>query len=527
MSLRCIRHNDPQARGFVKSSALRGIAGDLSINRRLPAQDYVQQLVEDFRESSSPESLPRVVFIPDNVLCEYASASYHLPNAYVEFFPCPHCTYKDEEERTSFVEVFHFANVHNPNVCATITFIMPANVDRLDEPTECSVEVEFANGYPNSPLAVNHSPRVVLNINTYVFIEVLRCLPRCELEKMLLVSRRWSHVIGGAAASLQQRRCFSMDIKFYGESPGILSVHFSRSVRRGESRILRVLTTRGVSQALNAVRLHLRNAFVESVRPDFLDHVQPPSSPREMLVDISRQGRIDWLKTLLRSMPPNSEIGSWGASDDAIGSGNLLALANCALEPYRQLGCVHALELALLNDDATWERLADLLNQPTIRAFSEITVSTTRVAINTSRLRAILSSWPSLKMHLYVLSGTQSRDSLLKLPTRIIRDFLALEDVNRFVAEMSLHICEPNSVAFSEMPDVDEANGRRKRFRYHLQGEDTVIRVRVYENPTARGCLTVVTFDHFRRTVLFLNGDMSLAELKPILQRLRNFYYFY
>ncbi|KAH7700804.1 hypothetical protein AAVH_32073, partial [Aphelenchoides avenae] len=368
------------------------------------------------------------------------------------------------------------------------------------------------------------SPRVELHIDTYVFIEVLRFLPRSELEKMLLVSRRWSSIIGRATASLQQRRCFFMDIKFYGESPGMLSVHFSRSIRQAEYRILRVLTTRGVSQALDAVRLHMRNAFVKGVDPDCQDLVPPPSPPREMLVDISRQGRIDWLKTLLRSMPPNSEIGSWGASDDCIGSDNLLTLASCALEPHRKLGCVQELELGLFEDDATWAQLADLLNQPTIRAFSEIAVWTTRVAINPSKLRAVLSSWQSMKLHLYVSSGTKSRDSLLKLPTRIIRDFLALENVNRYVAEFSLHINEPDSIAFSEMPDIDEANGRRKRFRYHLQGEDTVVRVGVYENPTARSHLTVVTFDHFRLTVLFLNGNVSLAELKPILQRLHNFY---
>ncbi|KAH7713193.1 hypothetical protein AAVH_19464 [Aphelenchoides avenae] len=67
----------------------------------------------------------RVVFSPDNILCEYASASYHLPGAYVDFFPCPHCTYNDEGH-TFFVEVFHFPNVHKPDVCATVTFTMPA-----------------------------------------------------------------------------------------------------------------------------------------------------------------------------------------------------------------------------------------------------------------------------------------------------------------------------------------------------------------------------------------------------------------
>lgn len=67
-----------------------------------------------------------MVFNPEETLCEYVSASYHLPGAYAKFFPCPHCTYKDEEGRTSFVEVFHFPNIHKPKVCATVTFIMPA-----------------------------------------------------------------------------------------------------------------------------------------------------------------------------------------------------------------------------------------------------------------------------------------------------------------------------------------------------------------------------------------------------------------
>ena len=67
-----------------------------------------------------------VVFNPDKILCEYASASCHLPGAYAEFFPCPHCTCEDKGNEESFVEVFHIANVHNPNVCATVAFIMPA-----------------------------------------------------------------------------------------------------------------------------------------------------------------------------------------------------------------------------------------------------------------------------------------------------------------------------------------------------------------------------------------------------------------
>lgn len=66
MSLRCIRRNDPQARGFVMSSALRGIAGDLSINRSLPAHDYVQQLVE-VGSLTAPVGLKKSVFVRTSV----------------------------------------------------------------------------------------------------------------------------------------------------------------------------------------------------------------------------------------------------------------------------------------------------------------------------------------------------------------------------------------------------------------------------------------------------------------------------
>ncbi|KAH7671486.1 hypothetical protein AAVH_42714, partial [Aphelenchoides avenae] len=333
--------------------SLPGIVGDLPTDGSLPRNDYIQQLIKDFRESSSPKCMRRVVFGPDETLCEYASASYHLPGAYVDYFPCPHCTYKDEEGRTSFVEVFHFANAHEPNICATITFVMPADAVILQKPAECSVEVEFSMGCPNAPLAVYHSSRVALNIDTYVFIEGLCFLPRSELEKMWLVSRRWSDMIGGAAASLQQRRSFSLDIKFYGESPGMLSIRFDREVRLNEWRIRRVLTTRGLAQALNAVHLHMRNAFVKDVVPFVEDLVPPPSPPREMLVDVSIPARIEWLKSMLRSMPPNSEIGSWCVIDGFIGSDNVLALAGCALEPHRTLGCVQQLELGLYDDDAT------------------------------------------------------------------------------------------------------------------------------------------------------------------------------
>ncbi|KAH7716476.1 hypothetical protein AAVH_16115 [Aphelenchoides avenae] len=516
------RREDAQTIALAKSTSLPVIAGDLSIKRSLPDHDYIQQLIKDFCKSSSPECIPRVVFGPDKTLSEFASASYHLPGAYVDYFPCPHCTYKDEERRTSFVEVFHFPNFHKPNFCVTVAFVMPADAVLLQQPAECSIEVKFTMGCPNAPISVDHSPRVELHVATDVFIEMLRFMPRSELEKMMLVSRRWSDIIGGAAASLQQRRRFTVMPKFYGESPGMLSVHFGRT-NLGQRRILRVLTTRGLSQALNAVRSHLRNAFFD-ILPFFMDRVARPCPPGEMLVNIPLAVRIDWLKSLLRSMPPTSEIRSWRAVDTVLGFTNLLTLASCALEPHRQLGCVQALGLGLLNGDATWTQLTSLLNHPRIRGFSEISFWTTRAAIDTYELRDILSSRHSLKLHVSVVGGVEPQDSLLTLPTQIIQDFVALRDVDRFVAEFSLHLIKPDNTEFSEMPDVDEDTDRRKRFRYHLQGEDTVVRVSIYENPTARKHLTVVTFDHFRRSVLFLNGNVSLAQLKHILQRPYAFY---
>ncbi|KAH7660520.1 hypothetical protein AAVH_43696 [Aphelenchoides avenae] len=69
------------------------------------------------------------------------------------------------------------------------------------------------------------------------------------------------------------------------------------------------------------------------------------------------------------------------------------------------------------------------------------------------------------------------------------------------------------------MPDVDEATDRRKRFRYHYKGEDTVVRMSVHKNPTAPGYLSVVTFDHFRRSILFFNGNVSPAYLKSEFRR--------
>ncbi|KAH7713182.1 hypothetical protein AAVH_19453 [Aphelenchoides avenae] len=493
------RREDPQTSALVKPLSLPGIVGDVPINRSLPPHDYIQQLIKQFRESSSPESISRVVFSAEQTLCEYASASYHLPGAYVNFFPCPHCTYEDEEERTSFVEVFHFANVHNPDVCATVTFVMPADARRLKEPAGCSVEVEVTKGCPNTPV-VDHSPHVVLLIDTDVFIEALRFLPRSEVDKMWLVSRRWSNVIGGAAGSLQQRRSFTVFIKFYGVSPGMLSIHFARQARLEQWRILRVLTTRGRSQSLSDIRSHLRNAFVEGVFPFFLNRAPPPGPSRKMRVDIPLPARINWLESLLRSMPPNSEIGSWCVADQVIGSDNLLTLASCALEPHMKLGSVQRLELGLFNRDATW------------------------AAINTAELPAILSSCQSRKLRVTVSCSIEPQDSVLTLPAQIVRDFVALRGVDSFITEFSLHLQMSDKVAFSEMADVDEATDRRKRFRHHLQGKDTVVRVSVYENPTARERLTAVTFDHFRRTVFFLNGNVPLAELKQVFQRPYAFY---
>lgn len=159
----------------------------------------------------------------------------------------------------------------------------------------------------------------------------------------------------------------------------MLSVHFIRSLDTGQWRILRVLITRGLSQALNAVRSHMRNAYVHGLFPFLLDSLPLTGIPREMRVDIPLSRRIDWLRSLLRSMPPNSEIGSWGVSDNIAGFDNLPAIASCALEPHGKLGCVQRPELHLHSRDATWAQLSSLLNQPSIRGFSELTISTTRV----------------------------------------------------------------------------------------------------------------------------------------------------
>ncbi|KAH7695461.1 hypothetical protein AAVH_37480 [Aphelenchoides avenae] len=507
--------DETQESAVAKSSSVHSIDGELRFEHSLPRHNFIQDLVEDFRQSSLPECVRRVTFSPDKILREYVSASYHLPGAYVDVFPCRHCTHKG---RTSFVEVFHFANVRTPSLCATATFVMPADAVQVLEPTGCRVEVDFSKGCPSAPIAVDHSPRHALHMCTDVFIEVLRFLSRIELEKTMLVSRRWSNVTGWAAGTLRQRRDFFVTFMFYGESPGLLGVHFFRSVR-GQWPTLRVLTTRGLSQAHNAVRLHLRNAFVERVIPFFRSRLPAPDPPLEMLVDITAPARIDWLKSLLRSMPPNSEIESVFVADANIGFDNFLTVTSCALEQHRKLACVRNLYVCLVNRAATWARLSNVLNQPSTRAFNEISVSTTRVAIDPSELRALLSSWQSRKLHIYVESGVEPQDGLLTLPAQIIRDFLALRDANSFIAEFSLLLEKPDNIAFAEMPHVSEATDRRKRFRCRKQGQATVVRVSIYEKRAACEYLTVVTFDNFRRTVLFLKGNVSLADLRLTVQR--------
>ncbi|KAH7710811.1 hypothetical protein AAVH_21903 [Aphelenchoides avenae] len=494
---------------------------DLRFENSLPRQDYIQQLMEDFRQSSSPECMRRLTFNAGTVWPEYVSASCHLPGAYAEFFPCHHCTSKDEEGRTSFIEVFHFANVHTPTLCATVTFVMAADTPHVKKSTGCRVEVDFTKGCPNAPIAVHHSPRVLLHIATDVLIEVLRFLPRNELEKVTLVSRRCANVIGWAAGTVQQRSSFFVRVVFYGESPGMLSLHFYRWAGKDDQwRILRVLTTRGLSQALDAVRSHLRDAFVERVIPVFMNRVPAHGDPpREILFDIPLSARIDWLYSLLRSMPPNSKIGSLYDTDYSVGFDNLPAVASCALEHCKKLAGVQYLHLGMHNPGVTWARLASVLNQPCIRAFSEITVSTKRAAIDTAELRALISSWQSHKLHISVHSRIQPQDGILTLPAEIIRDFLALRDANSFVGELSLRLRESDNVAFSETPDVAEATDRRKRFRCRIQGKHTVVRVGVYGNRAAREYLTVVTFDHFRRNVLVLKGNVPLDDLKLTMQR--------
>lgn len=55
--------------------------------------------------------------------------------------------------------------------------------------------------------------------------------------------------------------------------------------------------------------------------------------------------------------------------------------------------------------------------------------------------------------------------------------------------------------------------------RHHLKDVGTVVRTSVYVNPVAHKELTVVTFDDFRGTVRFFNGNISPAELKQVLKR--------
>ncbi|KAH7720729.1 hypothetical protein AAVH_11781 [Aphelenchoides avenae] len=511
--------DETQESAVVRSSSVRSIDGELRFERSLPRHNFIRDLIEDFRQSSSPECMRRVTFHPDKILREYVSASCHLPGAYVDFFPCPHCTSKNEEGRPSLVEVFHFANLRTPNLCATVKFAMPADSVEMAEPTGCRVEADFTEGCPNAPITIDDRTRDALYICDDVFIEALLFLPRSELEKTMLVSRRWSNVIERAARTLQQRHGFFVRLRFYGESSGMLSVHFLHKVHSAlgdQWSFLRVLTTRGLSQALNVVRSHLRNAFVKNVLPVFRGRVSAIDPPPEMIVDIPLQARIDWLESLLRSMPPNSEIGSLFVSDANIGFDNFLTVASCALEQLRKLACVQKLQLGLLNRDVTWTRLASVLNQSNTRSFIEIAVATTRAAIDTSALRAILSSWQTQKLHIYVRSGIELQDGLLKLPAQIIRDFLALRDANDFVAEFSLHLTKPDNMV--EVPDVDVATDRRKRFRCHMEG--TVARVTIYENRAARERLTVMTFDKFRGNIHFRKGNVSLADLKSTVQRL-------
>lgn len=57
-----------------------------------------------------------------------------------------------------------------------------------------------------SSLIYTFSLRVALHIHIDIIVEVLRFLPRSELETAQLASRRWSNVIGRVEGSLQQRR---------------------------------------------------------------------------------------------------------------------------------------------------------------------------------------------------------------------------------------------------------------------------------------------------------------------------------
>jgi len=62
------------------------------------------------------------------------------------------------------------------------------------------------------------------------------------------------------------------------------------------------------------------------------------------------------------------------------------------------------------------------------------------------------------------------------LCTRTFQTFLALRDVSNFVDEFSLRIGESDSVVIPEMPYLEYATDRRKRFRY----ANCPIRFRLY-----------------------------------------------
>ncbi|KAH7716574.1 hypothetical protein AAVH_16013 [Aphelenchoides avenae] len=209
------------------------------------------------------------------------------------------------------------------------------------------------------------------------------------------------------------------------------------------------------------VRSHLRNAFVEDAYPTFWDSVPTPGAPRDVLIDIPLPLRINWLVSLLRSMPLNAVIDRWTVEDDAIGPGNLLPLVRCALKAHRKLDCVRKLGLSLFNRNATWARLSNLLSQRSIQEFSEIACSTS-VDIDISELCTILSSRRSPKLHL-ACRGIWRQDPILTLPAQLIRDFVTLRDVSMFVDEFSLRLAEDDDHAFEEMPDVDDATDRRRK----------------------------------------------------------------
>ena len=141
--------------------------------------------------------------------------------------------------------------------------------------------------------------------------------------------------------------------------------------------------------------------FIDAAQPYFYTGI-PLGPPRELLVDIPLPRRFDWLKSLLCSMPRNSEITQWSVRDTAAGFNNLPALASCALESHRNLGCVQSLVIGLQDSDATWAQLASLLNDPGIRGFSEIIVSNTSVSFrNILRYLYDMGEEPTSEMKLW------------------------------------------------------------------------------------------------------------------------------